>query len=730
MKYAVKIIVLLCVLFSPIILNANQVLYKRHVLALYDSTELEDASVDNSLIHSYAEVILNHLGLIVDYHDINIGLPAQDTMKKYRGIITWFQDNHIPKAHEYALWVEYQIKDGKKMVILGDYGAYEDELGNFVDSEILDRVFSLFGVEYLGDETSNSYIIDLVCKDPKMVEFERKLDMELNYYVHLKTVNENNKVYLKLKRTDRENSESALAFTCNAGGIVCQGYEYYLNLNDYKTKWRINPFLYFREAFGVPVIPIPDVTTHFGSRIFFSHIDGDAFISISQVYPNKLCSEVIIDEILKKYLLPTSVSVVVGELIIGEELPWIKNKKDLKAIARDMYNIPYIEPASHGYTHPLHWQNKITAITIPGYSVLIDSEMNSVLEDTVYESLTMDMSIIDVSEEEMIRQEIGGAIGYINDNLIEDPSKKAEIFFWTGNCVPMHEALAFCKENGIRSINGGDPIFDEENNSYSFLCPIKRFSTQGEQFYTAACNENIYTNLWNGPFYGFRNLIETFRRTESPVRIKPANIYYHFYSGERKSSLSALKENYDFVLQEEYIPVPVSKYMDIAHDWFQTRVFFLGRDGYAIENNGVCQTVRFDNCNRYPDFKRSKGVIGYLHYQGSLYIHLDENSRREVFLTDQPAEEVFLRCSTGEISGWKASNGNLLFFISGVGRVGFTISNLLENSSYDIDFNGEIFSEKSDSEGNLKVLLSENPIVKTESPVSIIIGIGIGSNED
>jgi len=100
MKYLIKIIILFSVIFDPIISNADQVLYKRHVLALYDSTESSDGSVDNSLIHSYAEVILNHLGLIVDYHDINTGLPAQDTMKKYRGVITWFQDNHIPKAHE------------------------------------------------------------------------------------------------------------------------------------------------------------------------------------------------------------------------------------------------------------------------------------------------------------------------------------------------------------------------------------------------------------------------------------------------------------------------------------------------------------------------------------------------------------------------------------------------------------------------------------------------------
>ncbi len=728
MKRVIGTVFLIGILFYPIVSRGAQVFYKRDILAIYDSTEVEDASVDNSLIHSYAEVILNHLGLIVDYHDINSGLPNRDAMKKYRGVITWFQDNRMPNPIGYALWLEDQIKAGRKIVILGDYGAYEDLRGNFVGENVLRKLFDLFGVEYLGDETTNSYVIQAVYKDSKMVEFERKLDMELNYYIHLKSIDKKNKIYLKLKRTDLNDSESAQVFTCKAGGMVCQGYEYYINPTDYKTKWRINPFLYFKEAFGVPDIPVPDVSTYFGSRIFFSHIDGDAFISVSLAYPDKLCGEVIIDEILKKYCLPITVSVVVGELITGKNLPWIKNKKNLRAIVRKMYKIPYIQPASHGYTHPLHWAKKITAIHIPGYSTLIDSKTNSSLENTEYESLSMDLSIIDCPLDEMIRQEIGGSIKYINDNLIDDPSKKVSLFFWTGNCVPTREALVFCEENGIKSINGGDPVFDEENNSYSFLCPIKRFSKKGEQFYTAAANENIYTNLWSGPFYGFRNVIETFKRTESPIRIKPANIYYHFYSGERKASLAALKENYDFVLREEYIPVTVSKYIDIAHDWFQTKLFFIDNDGYAIENNGTCQTVRIDNCDRYPDLEKSRGVIGYLHYQGSLYIHLDKSLRREVYLCDRAVKKVYLKRSTGEISDWNAGAGKVSFVVSGVGKIGVTISNLLKNTPYTVTFNGDSFIKNTDSKGKLKVLLDENPVIKKEIPV--LITNAIGSNEN
>ena len=39
-------------------------------------------------------------------------------------------------------------------------------------------------------------------------------------------------------------------------------------------------------------------------------------------------------------------------------------------------------------------------------------------------------------------------------------------------------------------------------------------------------NENVYTNEWRGPFYGFERVIETFEFTETPRRLKPINIYF------------------------------------------------------------------------------------------------------------------------------------------------------------------------------------------------------------
>ncbi len=68
------------------------------------------------------------------------------------------------------------------------------------------------------------------------------------------------------------------------------------------------------------------------------------------------------------------------------------------------------------------------------------------------------------------------------------------------------------------------------------------------QVFATNQNENIYTNLWHGPYYGFERVIETYELTEKPYRFKAVNIYYHSYSGTKVASLRALRKVYDYVL--------------------------------------------------------------------------------------------------------------------------------------------------------------------------------------
>ncbi|MCD6459651.1 hypothetical protein J7L67_03165, partial [bacterium] len=531
--------------------------------------------------------------------------------------------------------------------------------------------------------------------------------------IQFKKISPDIKSYLILKRTDIADSSSHMVFTCPAGAMAAIGYVYYYNEQTYKTQWKINPFIFFKEGFGGYGYPVPDLTTYYGSRILFIHIDGDAFISMSLTEPNKLCGEIITEKIFKKYKVPTSASIIAGEMIIGEELPWIKNKKNLTRLVKQMYAVPYIEPAAHCFSHPLDWEKHITAIALPPYSEKLTKEKQKLLQDTVYEHLTMDMAYINAGDDEMARKETLGALDFINKHFLADTEKEAKLIFWSGNCCPQPDVVRLCNENGILNINGGDPVFDSDFNSYSHLCPIKRAIDNAEQFYTAACNENIYTNLWTGPYYGFKNVIEHFKRTESPIRIKPANIYYHYYSGERISSVKALSEVYDYVIKNRYFPIYVSEYLKIAQDWFNTEIYELEKgEGYRVINQGVCRTVRFDECEKYVDLSKSKGVIGFLHYQGSLYVHLDEAHTADIWLTGSQPEMPYLIKSNAKITNWRVAKDNISCRISAVGKAFIQLANFDSTENYTVLLDNKEVEYKCDENGVIEIQLPEQPVMK------------------
>jgi hypothetical protein len=631
-------------------LEAQQV--SRHILALYDSERGQSTRVNH--IHANAEVILNHLGCFVDYWDLQDGLPDETRMKKYRGILTWFYSNSMRNPQQYLKWATRQVEAGKKFVIIGDAGVtVNSKTGKHTDANAINQFYERLGFEVddsmITDEPSR---IELVYRDPQMVEFERRLDYEVSYYRQIKPLApEKTKVHLRLQRTDERNSQSALVFTTPAGGFVGASYAIYQNSYTSQRRWRLNPFLFFNEAFDLRGLPRPDVTTLNGMRIWCSHIDGDGLISRSETKPNTFCGEIIRDQIIMKYKWPISVSVVVGEVIQGPEFA---------DISRSIFKLDWVEAASHSYAHPFYWSedypNKAKYETrhlqIPGY--------------------TFDL-----------QKEVIGSVDYINENLLP-PGKKVRTFFWTGNCEPQAEALAFCEQIGIYNTNGGDTIFDSNAPTYTGVAPLGVPVGDQWQIYSPNTNENIYTNDWAGPFYGFKFVLDTFKNTESPVRIKPMNVYYHFYSGEKWAALNALKEVIETTVTQNVAPMFITQYLDMVHGFRSVQFEAIGTNRWRAKKYGKCTTVRFDDSDLFPDFTQSSGVLGFNHYQGSLYVHLEERDEAIIALSNSRPEVVYLEQGSHRTLDWTASEELVTFLTDGFGKATFILSNLKGDSKYSV----------------------------------------------
>ncbi len=663
---------LACVVLSGGHLHGAEAL--RHILALYDSQK--GTTPNKNHIHQTAEVILNHLGCVVEYWDLNSGLPAAKQMSKYRGILSWFYDNSMAEPEAYLQWAKQQVLAGRKFVVLGNIGAFRRSRTR---TQVSTRAINDFAhaIGFNVDDrnsTTDAGKIEVVARDPEMVEFERSLDHEVLYYEKNNVTDAASKVYLSLQRNDIRDSESDIVFTTSAGGYAAAGYVVYENDENFNRKWRINPFRFFEEAYALQGIPRPDVTTLNGMRIWSSHIDGDALISKSQVKSNTYCGEIVRNEILEKYQWPTSVSVVVGEILKGPQFA---------DIARSIFELDWVEAASHSYSHPFYWAKDYEDkdkypyqhLPVPGYTF-------------------------------NVKQEVAGSIQYINENLLP-PGKKVRHFFWTGNCEPTPEALQLCGKNGINNINGGDSIFDNNNPSYTSVAPIGAEVGGYRQIYAPNANENIYTNDWLGPYYGFRFVSETFKNTESPVRIKPINIYYHFYSGERWAALNALREVLKSSITQPVAPLFISEYTDIAAGFYQTKIQQLQDRRWQITKYGDCRTIRFDNEQRYPNFDKSQNILGFTHFQGSLYVHLGEQDRAVLALSHLAPEATYVKQASHKIRDWQATPQEITFAAAGYGKGEFIFANVARNQQFSIMVHGardNRLTARSDINGTLQFL--------------------------
>lgn len=624
----------------------------RWVLALYKSDETYDAVEGRrpknptlNEVHQWAQMPLNWLGLMVDYHDISQGLPADSAMGRYRGIVTWFQSLTMDDPLAYLHWLGHQIRAGRRVAILGTLGAFRDRRRQDLDPDRIAEALQPTGLDFRGRSTMDQRLLEVRFRDPQMVGFERSLPPGLPNYYQVLSRRPDNRSHLVVARRDLADSASHLVVTGPWGGFASDGYVRMEAAIGHTTpadhaadrpsetrhvsQWLLNPFAFFRDALGVAGWPRPDVTTLNGRRIAYSHIDGDGMRNLSEVRPRALSGEIVHGEILVRYPLPITVSVVAAEVA-----PDLLGSPRTTALAQQMFALPNVEAASHSFFHPLDWEGRTRSFDVPGHPFSVDTET-------------------------------AGSVKYIDQRVVP-PGKRVALFQWSGSTRVTEEAIATLDRLGIPNINGGDSMYDAQRPSYTGVAPLMRQVGRTWQTYTSAANENLYTNLWTGPFYGFRYAIDTFRNTESPRRVSPINVYYHFYSGERIAALQALREVYDWVLRQPVAPLYTSEYVAMVAGFRTARI---GRvtDGWRVWDHGALRTVRLDGGAAEVDLARSQGVLGASRHADGLYVHLAGPEPATIVLRRPRAPVPSLVSASHRVIGWSAVGGAVGFRLAGVG---------------------------------------------------------------
>jgi hypothetical protein len=591
----------------------------RVVLALYDSVEAK--SPRSTIIHAMAEMPLNHLGLVVRYHDIRSGLPTSQSLAGVRGVLTWFGDDIMPNPRAYLRWVEGLSRRGIPIAVIGSMGAFHDERGDTISVGEASHTFERLGWRFDGGWHTTTYGARYLVRDARLVGFERPLPVVVPPYTRVTATSPDARVAVRVAVEGHSETTSDVMIISGRGAYVASGYAYFADQSSSRNfrQWYLNPFEFFREVFDTDALPKPDTTTISGRRIYYSHVDGDGWRNLTQIEPYRtryvIAARVVLDEILRKSSdLPVTVGAVVGDL----DPTWQGTNESL-AVARDIYSLPHVEAAIHTYSHPLNWR----AFDTKDGRVAKPDEASS--SDTGGADLALHGDRLRSYDTKpfTLTTEIDDASSFVTRLL--PPGRRVKAIQWSGDTRPFEQAVAHARLAGLANINGGDTRFDREFPSAAWVAPLGVRVGDELQVFASNSNENTYTDLWRDRFYGLGFLVKTVQNTGSPRRLKPFNLYYHMYSGERVSSVNAVLSNLAYARSLPLAAIETSLFSRIVEGFFSVKLERAGPRSWRVRDRGALQTIRFDGAMfDGVDFERSSGVIGQRHELGSLFVALDE----------------------------------------------------------------------------------------------------------
>ena len=635
----------------------------RVILALNDDSENRPYWFEKA--HKLAEMPLNHLGMVVRHHNLSQPLPSLAEMADVRGILLWLSRDRMADPVAFLQWSITMMRAGKRFVIMGTPPFLANLGGKLTPEPLLLDFWRTLGLRPLFEWVRFTHKVELVGKNPIMLGFERSFSGVLPSYHKLKLDDSRLTVHLTARQFNKPDTDSVLIATGPKGGYVAEAYALYISADGDFIQWYINPFEFFAKAFATDQLPKPDATTISNRRIYFSHIDGDGWRNLTQIdgyrQDKKLSSEVVLKEILLKYPdLPVTVAPIAGDLDerLGLDPAIIK-------VAKAAFALQHVEIGSHTYSHPLFWQffTDYTEESEQRYLWLYPQlQENDFVQQLLSlldmgrkkKKIQMDTGVWkrelkkatqkkgENGREEKVKdfvmeyrtprayhfgpfsieEEVAGSIGFIEK--FAPAGKKVALYQWSGDTLPFERAIAAVSAAGVSNINGGDSRFDRQFPSISWVAPLGRRVGKAWQTYSSNSNENTYTELWTSNFFGFKHLTKTVHNTGTPRRLKPFNLYYHMYSGEKISSLNALRFNLDYARSLAITPITTSHFTRIVEGAIAAKLQRDGRGRWRILERGALNTVRFDGAIfKQVDFAASVGVIGQLHHQGSLYVALD-----------------------------------------------------------------------------------------------------------
>ena len=652
----------------------------------------------DTMTAEHLQTALEWMGYEVEYLDIGKKSLPDSLPSRFAGVILdEFLTLRPDQERSMANWLMRQKDAGIPILFAGDIP--------FTDDEIKDRLASTFGFTGSLRAVHGVKKPSVATLDGSIMNAETRVEPRSLGFKDV-TAPPTAEVFLSIRGEDKLGDPVRFdpVFLAPWGGMWLEPYVV-LRASQENKLFYADPFRFLGQWLAsAKSFPAPDTTTRDGRRMIYSHIDGDGFASLTHFPGHPTCGEVIRNKILQQYPLPVTVSIVEADTrallktLNPDDSPRYEN------IARTIFALPNVQAASHSFTHPFSWDPDDTN---PGHFDRLNVELND-NEKARYPKIDLE-------------REIKGSIDYINERLLP-PGKRVELMLWSGNCRPGARALEICRQLGVENMNGGDTILSRLYPSLSGVAP--RMMPWGDEIQIFAANQNefMYANGFQGPSYGgYADVIDTFQRTNQPRRLKPVNIYYHFYSSTFLSSLRALEKVHDWCMKQPLHPVTALEYAQIARDAFRSKIFAIGPDQWLISNTGRLRTLRVPASAGVPDLARCHGVSGYKTEGDVTYIHTTGRTATELVLTDAnsaPQDQLRLVESSADVTFHELTGRQALFQVSGWSTVDVAFAGIPPGAMVAVTKNKEAGQVQAAADGTLKLSLPPRSTISLNVPCS------------
>lgn len=605
-------------LLKEIYLFPNQTSVPRKILLIYQANPKFQEKKLTSVAARMLSFPLNHLGYVTELRNIVEPLKKLNE-QEYAGVVVNISGGSEQRKQELYDWYKYLQKKKIPLVIFDEFGF------GFDRDKLRD-----FGLERSAYPPKKIGKINIHYRD-SMIGYEAEPYMNKAMMMPIKLTN--GKALLTFS-TDKFKFDIA-GITPWGGYFLTQSFlEPTLNEN---YRWTINPFLFLKEALKLPDRPIPDTTTENGMRLMMIHIDGDGFANRGEWYNAPFSGEIMLHELFERYRIPTTVSIIQGEIAKNGLYPQYSNK--LEDIARTIFKLPHVEVASHTYGHPFSW----------------DAAFN-------YKGPLPNPEMLNIPQYHLnLETEIKGSVAYINQNLTT-PDKPCKVFLWSGAGDVPEKALDYTYQLGIANLNPG-LIMTNRDHTITRASPLGLFSGPWFQVFAPIGNDRE-TQTAERLFYSLISIKSALELTENPVRLEPIDIYFHFYTVGQPGGIKALKLVYDWALSQEVLNIFASEFFNIATDFNHLRIIKQG-DGWLYITQGFLKELRIPKSSGYPDLQNSKNVVGYRFHNDDCYIHLGPQFQSFVKLTKTPPKLPYLSYLNAHLTRFERKGKEIEFAFRG-----------------------------------------------------------------